>query len=184
MVYLVDYRLSQYNSAIFVPNSVIVPVEEKVSQLKEEAGLPIKLKIPKINADASFEYVGLTDDGAMGVPKGPQGVAWFNLGPRPGDIGNAVISGHYGWKNNIPAVFDDLNKLKIGDKVYIETEKGETITFVVRELRSFGENDDASDVFISNDGKSHLNLITCEGVWNKSLKSYSKRLVVFTDKEI
>jgi len=35
----------------------------------------------------------------------------------------------------------------------------------------------------SSDAKAHLNLITCEGVWDKVSKSYSKRLVVFTDRE-
>lgn len=119
----------------------------------------------------------------MDVPKGPNDVAWFNLGPRPGEIGSAVISGHYGWKNNIPAVFDNLHKLRKGDKVYVEDKNGATITFVVRELRTYDQNEDASDVFGSSDGKAHLNLVTCTGTWNKAQKSYSKRLVVFTDKE-
>ncbi|MDO8523142.1 MAG: class F sortase [bacterium] len=146
--------------------------------------LPVRLKIPKINIDSALEYVGLAFDGTMDIPKGPDDAAWFNIGPRPGDIGSAVVSGHYGWKNEIPAVFDNLHKLQEGDKIYIEDEKGATITFVVRELRRYGAKEYASDVFNSNDGLPHLNLITCEGVWNKTEKSYSDRLVVFTDKEI
>ncbi len=142
------------------------------------------LKIPKINVDAPVEDVGLTPQGAMDIPKGPNDVVWFNLGPRPGDVGSAVIAGHYGWKNEIPAVFDNLHKLEKGDRIYIKDEKGITMTFVVRELRTYGEDEDASLVFDSSDGGAHLNLITCQGVWNKNKKSYSNRLVVFTDKEI
>jgi len=67
--------------------------------------------IPSINIDAAIEYVGLTSNGAMAVPKGPNDVGWFELGPRPGDIGSAVIAGHDGWKDGIPAVFDNLSKL-------------------------------------------------------------------------
>ena len=70
-----------------------------------------------------------------------------------------------------------------GDKIYIEDEKGKAITFVVREKRSYDPKADASEVFSSDDEASHLNLITCEGSWNKDSKSYPKRLVVFTDKE-
>lgn len=146
-------------------------------------GLPIRLKIPRINVDTIVEYVGLTSKGAIDVPKGPTDAAWFDLGPRPGESGSAVISGHYGWKNNIPAIFDNLNELIIGDKIYIVDEKGKTDTFIVRKLRSYGENENASDVFDSGDEKSHLNLITCKGVWNKTNKSYSGRLVVFSDNE-
>ncbi|MDP3882438.1 MAG: class F sortase [Candidatus Staskawiczbacteria bacterium] len=147
-------------------------------------GLPLRLKIPNISIDAPIDSVGVTFDGAVDVPKGPADVAWFNLGPRPGDIGSAVITGHYGtWKNGGGSVFDNLNKLIPGDKIYVEDEKGMIITFVVRELRIYGQNEYAPGVFNSDDGKAHLNLITCAGDWIESQKTYSNRLVVFTDKE-
>ncbi len=119
----------------------------------------------------------------MAVPKGPNDVAWFDLGPRPGDIGSAVVAGHYGWKNNIPAVFDNLYKLHIRDKIYVVDDKGATTTFVVGELGTYTENGNSTNVFDSKDGKSHLNLITCEGIWNAAKKSYSNRLVVYADRE-
>ncbi len=65
---------------------------------------------------------------------------------------------------------------------YVQDEKGITTVFVVRELRQYGQNENDGSVFISSDGKAHLNLITCEGVWSAAKKSYSDRLVVFTDK--
>jgi len=145
-------------------------------------GRPSRLMIPKINVDVGFEYVGLTGDGAMDVPKIPTDVAWFELGPRPGEIGSAVVAGHFGWKNGIAAAFDNLYKLQRGDKLYVVDETGTTTTFVVRGLRTYGENKNASDVFTSSDGESHLNLITCEGIWDQVGKSYSNRIVIFTDK--
>jgi LPXTG-site transpeptidase (sortase) family protein len=148
-------------------------------------GIPVRLKIPKINVDANIESVGLTSKGAVGVPKGLYSVAWFNRGPRPGDIGNAVITGHYGiWKNGTATVFNNLSKLKKGDKLYVKDEKGVSTTFVVREIRTYDPKAVAFDVFTSNDEKSHLNIITCGGAWNKATKSYPKRLVVFTDREV
>ena len=158
-------------------------VEPKVFPEQVTPGFPIRLKISRIDVDAVVKYVGITSQGAMDVPESPADVAWFNLGPRPGEVGSAVISGHYGWKNNMPAVFDGLHKLQKGDKLYIEDEKGATATFVVRELRRYSDEEEAPSVFRSSDGKAHLNLITCEGVWNKTKKSYSNRLVVFIDKE-
>ncbi|MFA5934801.1 MAG: class F sortase [Candidatus Paceibacterota bacterium] len=164
--------------------------EEKYLSVDTNSKIPdipvissIRLVIPVINIDSVIGYVGLTSLGAMGAPKSPDEVVLFDPGPNPGEKGNAVIAGHYGWKNGIPAVFDSLNKLKEGDDIYIENEKGVKITFVVREIILYGENDDSSKVFLSNDGRSHLNLITCGGIYNKNTKSYSNRLVVFSDKE-
>lgn len=156
-----------------------------LEQKKTDAvGFPVRLKIPSISINAPVEYVGLTSKGAMDTPVGVANVAWFNKGPRPGEVGSAVIDGHFGYKNNKPAVFDNLHKLKKGDKLYIEDGKGATISFVVRELKSYSRDADALDVFTSNDGKSHLNLITCIGDWDVANKTHSNRLVVFTDKEI
>lgn len=147
------------------------------------SGLPLRLKIPKIKVDAVVVNVGLTPEGAMGAPKNYRDVAWFELGQRPGENGNAVIAGHYGWKDNKPSAFDNLYKLRKGDKIYVEDDKGVTVTFVVNKAVRYSPNDLATEVFVSSDGKSHLNLITCEGIWNKLAKSYSKRLVIFADKE-
>jgi len=147
------------------------------------AGTPVFLVIPKINVDAAIAPVGLASDGSMGVPAGPTGTAWFALGARPGAVGSAVIAGHEGWKDGIPAVFDDLHKLQAGDQIYVQDDHGVTTAFVVRSIGTYGQNGDASSVFNSSDGKAHLNLITCEGTWNAAEKSYSNRLVVFADEE-
>lgn len=152
-----------------------------LSEQEVKFPLPVRLRIPTISVDAAIEYVGVTSEGTMDVPKNPADVAWFNLGARPGENGSAVMAGHYGGKK--ASVFDNLYKLRKGDKLYVEDEFGTTTVFVVRETRRYNPSADASYIFNSSDGKSHLNLITCEGDWDKVSKSYSERLVVFTDKE-
>lgn len=153
--------------------------------LKEKSNivLPLQLKIPSINIDAKIESLGLTKDGEVDAPSGPKNVGWYNLGPIPGGIGNAIIDGHSGWKGNTPAVFDQLNKLRIGDKIYIENENGQTIVFIVYKIKIYKTNEDYTDVFVSNDNKAHLNLITCTGLWDERQKSSPDRLVIFTNKE-
>lgn len=145
---------------------------------------PVRLKIPSIGVDAVIESLALAPDGTMATPKGPDDVAWFELGTLPGENGSAVITGHYGtWKNGQGSVFDNLHKINAGDKLYVEDANGTTNVFVVRESRSLEPSADTTDIFSSEDEASHLNLITCEGTWNKDSKSYSKRLVIFADKE-
>jgi len=153
---------AQSNSAMLIENIAAIPGLEQVN-----FSLPVRLKIPSIGVDALVEYVGFTPDGAMDTPKERANVAWFNFGPRPGENGSAVIAGHYGWKNGKASAFDNLYKLRKGDILYIEDNKGEIISFVVRDFQSFDPKADASDVFGSPDGKSHLNLITCGGAWDK-----------------
>lgn len=123
-------------------------------------------------------------DGSLGIPEGPINVAWYMDGVIPGEIGNAVMDGHFGWKDGIPAVFDKLNQLNKGDKIIVQNIDGTVLNFTVTGYKVFDKDDNSQEVFVSNDKKSHLNLITCKGIWNKSLESYSERLVIFSDLEI
>lgn len=168
------------NPTPLAKDATVITVIEKP---KATVGLPIRLKIPVINVDATITYVGLTPDGAMDIDKDPDAVAWYNLGPRPGEEGSSVIAGHYGWTGEKASVFNGLNTLNKDDEVSVIDEKGVTTTFIVRESRKYDPEADATSVFKSDDGKAHLNLITCDGVWKNVQQTYSDRLVVFTDKK-
>ncbi|PIR93858.1 hypothetical protein COT97_04400 [Candidatus Falkowbacteria bacterium CG10_big_fil_rev_8_21_14_0_10_39_11] len=176
-------NFSPEKSAQDSPVLVVEDVAAASNQEQTSLGLPARLKISAIGVDSVVVPVGLTSDGAMDVPKDPAEVAWYSLGSRPGEIGSAVIAGHYDWIKNIPAVFNDLDQLSQGDKIFVEDESGVTSTFIVRDIRIYDKDQDASDVFVSADDQSHLNLITCAGSWNMEEEIYSDRLIVFADKE-
>ncbi|MDD2487470.1 MAG: class F sortase [Candidatus Gracilibacteria bacterium] len=180
--------LSYYQ--IFAPENIITETQAKpirhfnIVKNKAPGILIARLKIPKIGINTILENVGLTPKGALGVPKGIVNAGLYSLGPAPGENGNAIIDGHFGWINKKPAVFNDLHKLIRGDKIYVHDKKGSIVTFIVSGSRIYKSDDKASEIFISSDGKSHLNLITCQGTWDKKRKEYSDRLVIFADNEI
>lgn len=181
---LVAYLVFQRPDAPLPATHASTPLPQvKSEQVEPSIGSPVRIKIPDINVNAVLEYVGINAEGEMDEPTGSDNAAWLNRRPFPGEVGTAVVAGHFGYKNDKPAIFDNLHKLREGDKLHIEDSKGVSTTFIVRELRTYTPEQDAAEVFSSSDGKSHLNLITCKGTWNEALKSYNTRLVVFADKE-
>lgn len=156
-----------------------------VSTTNTGNGSPIRMKIPKINVDASVQYNGLKSDGTMEIPDNITDVGWFTGSPHPGENGASVMTGHVaqirGGIMTKPGVFYNLNELRPGELIYVLNDKEETTTFVVRESRSYDPTADATDVFIAKDNGVHLNIITCEGTWNPGKLSYSQRLVIFAD---
>lgn len=142
---------------------------------------PVQLKVSKINVDTVTIPVGVNAKGDMDIDENPEQAAWYELGAKPGQEGSAVIAGHYGWKNGVASVFNDLHTLVAGDEISTVGEDGKVMTFVVTRLTTYMPNQDATDVFRSDDGKAHLNLVTCQGSWNNSESTYSERLVVFSD---
>jgi LPXTG-site transpeptidase (sortase) family protein len=164
-----------------------VEVEKPISsQLPEVRTIPTiaevlaaRLIIPKINVDAVIQDMGLTSEGAMAVPNNRVDVGWYSLGTRPGETGSAVIGGHNRWHGGV-AVFDPLHQLEKGDVLSVVNAKGVSISFVVRDMRTYNATDANTGIFESKSG-AHLNLITCSGVWDPTTNSYTTRLVIFTD---
>ncbi len=116
----------------------------------------VRLQIPSLYIDVHVESVGVTTIGAMDVPQSIENVTWFNLGAVPGEIGSAVIGGHYGWKDQKVSVFDNLKQIQIGNLMHVTLANGTVVTFKVQEIKTYVWITDARDIFISDDGRSHL----------------------------
>jgi LPXTG-site transpeptidase (sortase) family protein len=150
----------------------------------ETVGLPVRIKIASIHVDAAIRAVGLAADGSMDAPELPHDAAWYKFGPKPGEKGSAVIDGHFDWWYGENGVFKHLDDLKPGDMITVQDAQGTNTIFAVKDSRAYDPNADTKSVFHSNDGKAHLNLITCAGTWDKEAKMYSKRLIVFAEKVV
>jgi len=157
------------------------PIATPMAPVVATVATPAQLMIEGINVAAAINSVGVNTMGDMDIDDDATKVAWYKLGPKPGEEGSAVIAGHYGWKDGVSSVFNNLSKLVKGDTISTIGEDGVTKTFVVTRSEIYAPDQDATYVFKSDDGKAHLNLITCQGSWNNSAQTYSERLVVFTD---
>lgn len=163
-----------------------IPVETTGATSTDDgpASGPSRLYIPKLSIDSNVQHVGLTSKGNMGVPVGKNkwvDVGWYKLGPRPGDKGNSVISGHLDNALGMNAIFSKLDELQTGDEIIIKDATGKEIKFRVTHKGTYHyKNAPLNEIFGPTD-KRRLNLITCAGDWIQSEKSYSHRLVVYAE---
>ncbi|HUZ77866.1 MAG TPA: class F sortase [Chloroflexota bacterium] len=144
----------------------------------QRPALPSELLIPAIHVDAPVEHVGTTPDGAMDAPHAWNDVAWFDLGYRPGEPGSAVIAGHLDSTTD-RAVFWDLRLLKPGDNVRLKSEDGSQLTFQVAGSEVYPYNQAPLQKIFGPAAQPMLNLVTCNGVFDRGSKNYNKRLVVY-----
>jgi sortase A len=178
------YYTPRYQAALANPmNSIAVPEQVPVKDIVMPTipvAIPEKITINKISVSSYVQPVGLTPQGNMDIDDDPKQAAWYRNGPKPGEQGSAVIAGHYGWKDGVPSVFNDLHTLVPGDEIAITYDNGSMMKFAVDRLVTYSPTQDATDVFRSDDSQAHLNLVTCQGTWNTTGRTYSERLVVFT----
>lgn len=164
------------------PTATAAPVAQEVEDEESatsDPGAPVRFQIDQIDVDAEIENVAKDDQGRMDVPKEPEDVAWYELGPVPGEQGNAVLAGHYDSFSG-PAVFYKLNELNVGDSVRVVTEDDEELEFEVVEIERVHIDDaDSEKIFGKTEGHN-LNLVTCEGSWDFESNMYDHRFIVYT----
>jgi LPXTG-site transpeptidase (sortase) family protein len=126
----------------------------------------------------SIESIGLDSIGQLQTPKNWQGAGWYFRSAKPGDRGTVIIDGHYDMVGGAPAAFFSLKNTKVNDTVVLVDDLDRSFTYKVTSTSYVDINDpNRTDVFEKGTGK-RLVLVTCGGVWNASLQTYDKRLVV------
>ncbi len=87
------------------------------------------LRAPRLGADYEVPIMpGGTLIDAKGTAALARGVAWYESGARPGEIGNFVVAGH---RVTHGEPFKDFPTFKTGDKVNVET-RDRIYTYVLR----------------------------------------------------
>jgi hypothetical protein len=142
---------------------------------------PRRLIVPSIGIDAAVDSVGLTPEGAMGVPTTWTNVAWYNLGVAPGVRGNAVMAGHLDTRAGTPAVFWRLGEVQPGADVFVVDGTGATLQYRVTGVTTYRTGTTPLDEVFGPSNVGRLNLITCTGTWNRAGKQYDHRLVVSSE---
>lgn len=143
--------------------------------------LPSRLIVDKLGIDTEIEYVGVDDNGKMGVPSNWDNVAWYRAGPVPGQTGNVVIAGHFDTNRGKPAVFFRLESLEPGDIIRVSKVDGSLFDYRVTRMEIFPYNEVPVDYIFRSQEGSQLVLITCNGYFNRGIQSYSHRIAVFAE---
>lgn len=139
---------------------------------------PRRLRIPNLGINAVVEQVALDSKGRMDVPRNIWNVAWYKLGPLPGERGNAVIDGHLDGPYS-PAVFWNLSKLVPGNRIYIQDDKGKEKIFEVFDTATYDFDKAPLDRIFGASNDAQLNLITCNGTFDQGTANYDKRFVAY-----
>jgi LPXTG-site transpeptidase (sortase) family protein len=165
--------------------SATVPSEDKppVDTLKNyrvAADLPRVISIPKVNETARVLQVGVDANNQLLTPKNIYDTAWYTGSSKPGEMGAAVIDGHYVGPTT-QGVFSKLSQLKAGDEVKIERGDGTQLTFAVSSVETVpvGQVDMAKVLNSAQPTKPGLNLITCGGKYNEKTFEFSDRTIVY-----
>ena len=144
-----------------------------------EADRPVRIVIPAIDVDETVVETGLLSSGAMEVAD--FGLAgWYGLGPKPGEVGPAVIAAHVSSVAG-PDVFYRLDELEEGDEIRVEDADGAEHVFTVTDSELQPKVELPTERIWSEDDEPVLRLITCGGEFDPAARSHLSNVIVYAE---
>jgi LPXTG-site transpeptidase (sortase) family protein len=138
---------------------------------------PTFLNIPSAKITAPIVDIGVQTDGTMEAPPTPDVVGWYRTSARAGDPGNLVLAGHVDWGTNT-AVFWGLRDLSPSDPIIVRGADNVDHQYRVEWNRVFSRTDSSAIQYVAGSNDPILTLITCDGVYDRTLHDYSDRRIV------
>ena len=144
----------------------------------QQAARPTWLSIPSLGIRTKLIHLGVKSDGTLQVPSSTTVAGWYTGSPRPGTVGSAVIAGHVDSRTG-PGIFFWLRTLHRGDRIYVGRADGTMAVFTVTKIRKFAKDDFPTAAVYGAVPDAELRLITCGGIFDRSLGRYLSNVVVF-----
>ena len=123
-------------------------------------GVPTEITITGAGSSGPVDRMGVAH-GQLEVPP-PGRAGWFAAGPRPGEIGRAVIVSHVDSKEG-PALFYSLLQQPRGSRITVEDSRGVTRRFVVVRRRQIEKSHFPRGSVYGPSRRRMLVLVTCGG---------------------
>lgn len=161
-------------AATEAPSSTPAPIQGPTAA---PVATPVRVVIPSIDVDADLVAVGLNPDRSMEVPDFGE-AGWYDLGPRPGEVGPAVITAHVDSVDG-PDVFHRLTDLTVGDEITVERADGTSSVFVMRRTEQQLKEELPVDRIWAETDEPVLRLITCGGEFDETRGSYRSNVIVY-----
>jgi hypothetical protein len=164
--------------------------------------VPIRLRIPSIGVDLAVIGVGLTPGNVMDAPEGRaadpvwQEAFWYRGSAVPGGHSTTLMAGHIDDPLGRPGSFANIGRLRRGDLIVVHDNRtGLDVRFAVTGSMSYPLAATTNPVVLtrmygtgpvagkwpqrSGDGRAHLTLVTCAGIFQNSMGTHDHRLAVF-----
>jgi len=148
---------------------------------------PQKLILPGHLAGKSvktdFEEISLVEvktdsTGQLEVPQDPKTGGWYYKSAKAGANGNVLINAHYDDTLGRPAAFYYLKFAKVGDTLVLVDLDGREFPYEITEIYYVGIYDEDRVKKLLDSKGASLTLVTCGGIWQPGMGTYSQRLVI------
>ena len=191
-------RATTTTPALAVPAALTKGLDLRAAPI----AVPLTLSIPSIGVNAAVIGVGITRTNVMDAPEGSaddpvwQQAFWYRGSAVPGAPSTALIAGHIDDPLGRPGTFANIARLRVGDRIVVhDNRSGLDVRFAVVGSASYPLDQTTDPTVLkriygtgpvrghwperSRDGRGHLTLVTCAGIFQPAIGTHDRRLAVY-----
>lgn len=139
--------------------------------------IPVSVSIESAGIDSSLMPLGLNSDGTLEVPPDSSISGWYTGGPKPGELGPAVIASHVSWKG-VKGPFFTLDQVIVGDFITVVNSDASNSKFEVTKTVTYKKEDFPTELVYGDLNYAGIRLVTCDRFDIKK-KEYANNLIVY-----
>jgi sortase (surface protein transpeptidase) len=141
---------------------------------------PKKIIIPDLGVNGFVQNVGVDQNNQIAVPTNTHIAGWFVDSVLPGEKGLSIIDGHIDVRpNSEAAIFQNLDTIAVNAEFQVVLGDDSVKRFRVLQVKTVPLDEAADILFSSIPGiERQLNLITCSGVYEEAVQTFSERVIV------
>ena len=138
---------------------------------------PVRIFFPRFEQQCDVQPVDLDSWAEGGVPSATT-ASWLEIGPVPGEPGNALLAGHVTWKG-VKGTFSLLKEMTAGDEVVIEYADGTFGYFKAESVNTYLTDEIPENLLsVYFAGDPVVTMITCLGDYDRELGTSRSRVVM------
>lgn len=156
------------------------PAATYLTDYKVEGSFPRYISVPALSLTARTIPVGVDGRGQPRLPIHSYDAGWYTVSAKPGEAGEAVISGTCTTPST-KGVFEELHTVSKGEEIIVERGDGVKVRYVVSHIEHVLTADlDMMKLLHTQEGyKTGLSIVTCSGTYNSKTNDMSERIVVY-----
>lgn len=140
---------------------------------------PATITLDDLDIDMGIEPHGLESNGEMSLPVSPFVAGWYEFGSAPDSRrGAIVLAAHVDSLAEGVGPFSRLRDAREGMLVDVVDAEGELHRYEVESVERIEKDEVDFDQVFTDQGETHLVLITCGGVWDRDRSSYTDNYIV------
>ena len=162
---------------ISVTESLAPKTEPLPATIQQVEGNPVAVIVESVGIESALMPLGLNPDGTLEVPPDSSISGWYTGGPKPGELGPAVIASHVSWYG-VKGPFFALVDVMVGDVIIVVNSDDTKFKFEVISTATYAKELFPTELVYGNLDYAGLRLITCD-LWDTSTKRYANNLLVY-----